>query len=346
MKKKIIILSIISTTLLVIAMAYFFHRFYMPNVSIKNADVAYIYIRDNADYEEVLDSLEQYLINPSSFNQLAKIKKYPHLIKSGRFEIQNDWSNNELINYLRLGNQSEVKLVLNNVSSIEELSGKIASQIEADSTSIINYIYSKDFLRESRLNKKTILSLFIPNTYFFYWNTDAETFCNRMLKEYNKFWDKTRLKKCKEIGLSPVEVSILASIVQKETVQVSERQLVAGLYMNRLNNNWRLESDPTVIYALKKKYKFKKVIRRVLKKDTKIKSPYNTYKNIGLPPGPITIPDINSIDAVLNYIKHPFFFMCASVDNIGYHKFSKGLRAHNINARKYQKWLDKKNIKR
>ncbi len=326
--------------------AYFYNRLYMPNVEINGSDKAFVYISSNANFEEVVDSLKPYLGSVSSFKQVAELKKYPKLIKSGKYEIKNNWSNVELVNFLRLGNQSEVKLVFNYANSIEDMAGKVSKQISADSLEILEYVYNADFLKTNSFTKESVPAIFIPNTYNVYWNTSAETFVNRMLKEYRKFWTKKRIDRAKQIKLTPMEVSILASIVQKETAKKSERKVIAGLYMNRLNNNWRMESCPTVLYAIEKESNFTIKRNRLLYEDLQMVTPYNTYKNSGLPPGPISIPEIDAIDAVLHYEKNSYFYMNASVDNPGYNVFSKSLRQHNINAKKYQAWLNKQNIKK
>lgn len=345
MKKILIIIAVLIVAGLSVG-GYMYSKIYMSNVSLPSSDKVIIHISSNADFLEVLDSLSIYLDDLSSFEKVAELKSYDKSFRPGKFEIKDGWSNNDLVNHLRSGNQIEVRLVFNNADSVEELAGKISKQIEADSASIVNYIFDTDFLRKAKLPKEAISSVFIPNTYFVYWNTSAEDFGLRMLKEYKKFWTKERLSKAAELELSRAEVSTLASIVQKETVKRDERRTVAGLYLNRLNNNWKLESDPTVIFALKKQAGFKGTIRRVLYKDLKVDSPYNTYKYGGLPPGPITIAEMDAIDAVLNYKKSAYFFMCANPDKLGYHSFAKSLRQHNINARKYSKWLNKQNIKR
>ncbi len=344
--KKIIIAIVLLLVLGVGVGAYFYNRFYMPNVEIKGSDKAYVYIRSEADFNEVLDTLKPYLNNVSSFIQVAELKKYPKLIKPGKYRIKNDWSNVELVDLLRSGNQVEVKLVFNYANSVEEVAGKVSKQIAADSLEILNYVYSDDFLKKNKLTKETVPAIFIPDTYYVYWNTSAESFVNRMLKEYKKFWNEKRLARAKEIKLTPMEVSILASIVQKETSKKSERKIIAGLYMNRLNNNWRLESCPTVLYAIEKESNFTIKRNRLLYEDLQLDTPYNTYKNSGLPPGPISIPEKDAIDDVLYYQKNSYFYMNASVDKPGYNVFSKSLRQHNINARKYQAWLNKQNIKK
>ena len=253
------------------------------------------------------------LININSFKWLANQKKYIKNIKPGRYKIDRAFSNNDLVNLLRSGNQTPVKVTFNNIRTKEDLAGVVASQIEADSISIIEYISDSIVLQNLGFNYENVACIFLPNTYEFYWNTSAKQFVNRMIREYSFFWDSNRRAKADAIELSLYEVSILASIVEKEqSVKFDERPLVAGLYLNRIRRGMNLESDPTLIFALKDF-----TIRRVLNKDKKIDSPYNTYKNPGLPPGPICIPSINAIDAVLNATSHNFIFMCAKEDFSG-----------------------------
>jgi UPF0755 protein len=250
-------------------------------------------------------------------------------------------SNNDLVNLLRSGNHSPVKVSFNNQDSVEKLAGRIARQIEPDSLELLTVFKDEAFLGKNGFNRTTALVMYIPNSYEFYWNDNAVKFRAKMLKEYQKFWTNSRKEKAKKIGLTPIQVSILASIVQKESSYVPERKTIAGLYLNRLKNKWPLQADPTIIFALKRKSGNDKTIKRVLLKDLEIDSPYNTYKNIGLPPGPISMPDISSIDAVLNASKHEYYYMCASVTDLGKHVFAKTLAQHNINARKYQNWVAK-----
>ncbi len=343
MKKVLIIIGVLFVLGLGVV-GYFYNRFYMPNVEVQGSEKAYIYIRSDADFTEVLDSLKPYLKNTESFVQVAKLKKYPKLIKPGKYMIKNNWSNIELVDYLRLGNQVEIKLVFNYANSVEDMAGKVSKQISADSLDILNYLYSNEFLKKNNVTKETVPALFIPNTYHVYWNTSAKDFVDRMVVEYHKFWNKKRLARAKEIKLTPLEVSILASIVQKETSKKSERKIIAGLYMNRLNNNWRMESCPTVLYAIEKESNFKIKRNRLLYNDLQMDTPYNTYKNSGLPPGPISIPERDAIDDVLYYQKNSYFYMNASADRPGYNVFSKTLRQHNKNAKRYQAWLNKQNI--
>ncbi|WP_233882063.1 endolytic transglycosylase MltG, partial [Tenacibaculum piscium] len=221
---------------------------------------------------------------------------------------------------------------------------RISEQIEADSSDLLQQMMNEKFLSENNFNEKSALGMYIPNSYEFYWNTSAEKFRDKMLTEYKRFWNSERLEKARKLNLSKKEVSTLASIVQKETAQKSERPIVAGLYLNRLQNNWPLQADPTVIYCVKQLKGDDFDIKRVLTKDLEIESPYNTYKNIGLPPALIAMPDVSAIDAVLNHQKHNYYYMCASVEKIGFHEFANSLAQHNRNAVKYQNWIHKKGI--
>lgn len=317
---------------------------YHPNIVLNDNTEKYIYIPSNSEFPDVVKLLLEngLLINSNSFEWLAKQKKYNTNIKSGRYKINRALNNNDLINLLRSGNQTPIKVTFNNLRNKEQLAGRIASQIEADSLSIINYITDSLFLNKLKLNTENVVCLFIPNTYEFYWNTSVESFVNRMIKEYSNFWTSSRSKKAAEIKLNYYQVAILASIVEKEqSIKRDERPEIAGLYLNRLKKGMKLESDPTLIFALDDF-----TIKRVLNKDKKVKSPYNTYKNKGLPPGPICIPSINAIDAVLNASEHKYIFMCAKEDFTGYHNFAKTYAKHLTNARKYQKALNKRKIMR
>ena len=212
--------------------------------------------------------------------------------------------------------------------------------------SLIESFTDKNFLKSLNLSQESVLSLFLPNTYEFFWNTSADNFREKMVREFNNFWNENRIEKAKKIGLNPVEVSVLASIVQKETPKVDERPTIAGVYLNRLSKRMKLQADPTIVYVIKRKEGFDKKIRRVLYKDLRIKSAYNTYLNKGLPPGPIVTPDFSAIEAVLNPSSHNFIFFVADVSNPGYHLFSRTLVEHNRKKRQYTKWLKENRIKR
>ncbi|MEN8704345.1 MAG: endolytic transglycosylase MltG, partial [Polaribacter sp.] len=246
----------------------------------------------------------------------------------------------------RIGNQTAVSVSFNNQDTLEKFAGRIAEQIATDSIAILNSFKNEQFLKENNLTEKSVLQICIPNSYEFYWTVSADQFRDKLLTEYNRFWNKNRLAKAKALNMTQSEVITLASIVQKETTKKIERPIVAGLYINRLKNSWPLQADPTVIYAIKEVKGQDFVVKRVLNVDLEINTPYNTYKNRGLPPTLISMPDISSIDAVLNYKKHNYYYMCVDIENFGYHKFANSLTQHNRNARKYQAWLNKNGVNR
>ena len=255
-------------------------------------------------------------------------------------------SNNDIINTLRSKNLP-VRVSFNNQESLFHLAGRIAEQLEADSVSLVSTMNDPDFLATNGFDEDTKLAMYIPNTYEFFWNTDAQGFRDRMFQEYQRFWNDERKKKAAALGLSPTQVAALASIVQKETVKVDERPTVAGVYINRLKRGMPLQADPTVIYAIKKETQnFDTIIKRVLFRDLEIDSPYNTYKYAGLPPGPIAMPDISSIDAVLNPKRHDYLYFVADISNFGYHKFAETLAQHNRNKVQYIRWLNEQKINR
>ncbi len=344
-KKIIVAIAILGTIAFGIFGYYIYNSIFSSNTNFETKEKV-VYIPSDATFSTVMDSLQPLLKDPESFRLVAEKKGYAANVRPGRFFLNKGMNNNELVNRLRSGN-SPVKVVFNNQERLEDLAGRIAVQIEADSASLLNSFKDSAFLSENKFSERTALGMFIPNQYEFYWNTSAEEFRERMKKEYNRFWNAERLKKAEEIGLTPIEVITLASIVQKETAKVDERPRVAGVYMNRYKNGWKLDADPTVIYAIKEKTgNFDTIIKRVLYKDLELDSPYNTYKYKQIPPGPIWMPDISSIDAVLNYEEHDYFYFVANVENFGYHKFAKTLAQHNRNKQEYVRWINKQGIKR
>ena len=342
-KKKLILLI---TGLLLIIGAVFayntYNKIYAPN-TVKEG---FIHIKTNSSLKDLENKIRPFLKRAKPFIWVANRKNYNTKIRAGKFKIPKGISNNDLINLLRSGKQTPVKLVFNNQHTLEDLAGRIATQIEADSISILNAIKDKQFLSKNNFTEKSVLGMFVPNSYEFYWNSTGEDFRNKMLIEYNRFWTDKRIKRARTLKLTRTQVIALASIVQKETAKISERPTVAGLYLNRIKRRIPLQADPTIIYALKEKHGKDFVVKRVLLKDLKIKSPYNTYQNRGVPPTLIAMPDISSIDAVLFAQKHNYIYMCASVDKIGYHAFASTLRKHNINAAKYHRWMNQQGINR
>ena len=311
-----------------------------------NNERAYIYISTDATFNDVKASLQPLLKDMGSFEAVAKRKGYTSNIKGGKYAIGKGMNNNEIINSLR-SNNIPIKVAFNNQETLADLAGRISTQIEADSISLLKAFNDSTFLKANGFDEATKLAMYIPNSYEFFWNTSAEKFRERMLKEYNRFWNDERLRKSKYMGLSPLEVMSLASIVHKETAKVDERPRVAGVYVNRLRKNMLLQADPTVIYALKLHTgNFDTVYKRVLYKDLELDSPYNTYKYTGLPPGPIAMPDISAIDAVLNPEKHDYYYFVANVENFGYHKFAKTLVQHNQNKEQYVRWINAQKINR
>ena len=320
-------------------------NFYQKIYSSAITENTEIYIKSNSSLDEVKNSLKEVVENINDFSFVAKLKKF-NSPKAGMYTFSKGMNMNSVVNKLRSGNQTPVKITFNNQDTLEKLAGRIAQQIEADSTSVLNAMTDESFLNANDFTKQSALGMYIPNQYEVYWNTSAEKFRNKMLKEYNRFWNKSRLQKASKLNLSEDQVITLASIVQKETAQKTERPIVAGLYLNRYKNNWPLQADPTIIYCIKQEKGQDFVVKRVLNKDLNIDSPYNTYKNTGLPPTLIAMPDISAIDAVLNAAQHNYYYMCASIDNIGYHEFARTLAQHNRNAQKYQNWINKRGIKR
>jgi UPF0755 protein len=283
--------------------------------------------------------------NSDSFLWVAAKKNFLKP-KAGRYVIAEGMSNNDLINMLRIGRQTPFKLSFNNQDTLEKLAGRVSTQVAADSVSLLATFKNKNFLTVNNLTTKSVLQIFIPNTYEFYWTVSPKEFRRKMLVSYKRFWNKSRLQKAKKLNLTNEEVITLASIVQKETAQASERPIVAGLYLNRLKNGWPLQADPTIIYCIKEKKGQDYGVKRVLNIDLEIKSPYNTYKNQGLPPTLISMPDISAIDGVLNAQKHNYFYMCADVSKLGYHTFARSLAQHNRNAAKYHQWMNKQKVHR
>jgi UPF0755 protein len=320
-----------------------YDKIYHSNVNLDYKTELELFIPSNASFQDVVSLLDEQgiLSNIPSFIWTAKQKKYTKKIKSGRYLIKNGMSNNDVVNLLRSGSQTPVNVTFNNIRNLDQFTSVISKQLELDSTQLKNAFIDSTFLNSVKLNQYNVVSLFIPNTYEFYWNVSLENFMSRMVSEHYRFWTKERLEKANKINLSPSEVSTLASIVQKETLKRDEQPVVAGLYLNRLRKRMKLESDPTVIFALNDF-----TIKRVLKVDTIFKSPYYTYLNRGLPPGPITIPSIRALDSVLNSEKHDYIFMCAKEDFSGYHNFAINYAQHLKNADKYRTALNNKGIKR
>ena len=316
---------------------YLYGLIYSNNVWTPEGKDVSIYIPSDATFEDVKQNLysQGVILNRTSFEWLAARKKYPELIKPGHFLIKEGMSNDKLINMLRLGEQIPVQVIFNNIRIKEQLAQKVGMQIEADSGSLIKLLNDSVYQASMGLGTETALTLFIPNTYEFYWNTSAQQFMNRMHREYESFWGYDRDEKAAGLNMSRADVVILASIVEKETNKNDEKARIAGVYLNRLQKSWLLQADPTLVYA-----SGDFGLTRVLNVHKDIDSPYNTYKYAGLPPGPICIPSIASVDAVLNAEDHEYLFFCAKDDLSGYHVFANSITQHNRNARRYRKAIE------
>jgi UPF0755 protein len=342
-KKIIVVVLIIVIGTGAYTAYHFYKKIYRPNISLGQKD-AFFNVKTGWELSDVSNSLYQneYIIDRNSFEWVANRKKYHENIRPGKYLLKNKMSNNELVNLLRSGKQVPVKLTFNSIRTPHQLAGKVAKQIEADSTDIIKLLKSESFTSSYGFNKYTIMTMFIPNTYEVYWNMSAEDFFKRMANEYKNFWTEERKQKAKNINLMQSQVSILASVVQAEqSVHNDEKRIIAGLYINRLQKRMKLESDPTLVYAVGD---FE--IKRVLNIHKEVESPFNTYKYLGLPPGPINLPEISSIDAVLNYQPNNYIFMCAKEDFSGKHNFAVTYNEHLRNAERYRAALNKRKIMR
>jgi UPF0755 protein len=319
-----------------------YDQIFSPNLQVPSDKEQYLYIPTGSAFIDVLRVLQQknMLRNSASFQWVAERMEYTNKVRPGRYKVKQGMSNKQLITLLRSGKQTPLQLIFNNVRTIYELGGIVGSQIEADSLTIVNMLADNIFIEKNGFNTDNILSMFIPNTYEFYWNTSAEQFFNRMQKEYEKYWSPERRDQARSQGLDVIEVSILASIVEKETNRNDEKPVIAGVYLNRLKKGWKLEADPTLVYALGD---FS--VRRVLNEYKEIDSPYNTYQHTGLPPGPICLPSMSSLNAVLHSSKHEYMFFCAKDDFSGYHAFAKDYATHLLNARRFQKELNRRSIR-
>ena len=338
--KKIGIISGLVVLLGIVGLASAYYYFLKrPNVTVSDSGI--IYIQPGDSYETVMLTLCEggYIRNEYTLRKIAELKKYPSSVKSGRYRLKNGMDNNTLINMLRSGNQEPVRFTFNNIRTLEEFSGSIFRQLAIDSADFLNNARNPEYVANWGFTPENFIGMFIPNTYHIFWNTDTDLFIKRMYTEYQKFWNPERLAKAEKVRLSPAEVSTLASIVEEETNVVEEYPVIAGIYINRLHKGWKLEACPTLKYALGDF-----TIKRILTKHMEIDSPYNTYKYTGLPPGPVRMPSIQVIDAVLNYRHHDYMFFCAKSDFSGRHYFSRTLREHNRHAAEYHRALDRMKV--
>lgn len=342
-KKTIIIISIVLVVIALISagLAYAAYWYVLVKPNVKITEDTFIYIKTNSTYNDVVNTLveEDIIDDFKTFEWVAEKKQYPSKVKAGKYLIKAGTNNNDLVNMLRSGDQVPVFIEFNSIRTAEQLAGRLAHQIEADSLSIINLLNDTAFIKEKGFDQYNRISVFIPNTYEIWWNTTAEQLYDKMYKEYKKFWNEKRLNLAKALNMSQLEVISLASIVEQETAKNDEKPRVAGVYINRIKKGMPLQADPTLIFAAGD---FS--IRRVLNHHKEIESPFNTYKYAGIPPGPISVPSISAIDAVLNAETHNYIFFCAKDDFSGYHNFAVTYNEHLINARKYHAALNRRKI--
>ncbi|MGZ4057362.1 MAG: endolytic transglycosylase MltG [Bacteroidia bacterium] len=341
---KKVIISILVILLIVGGVGGYlaYKTIYQSNVDLGDKRSQIIYIPTGSTFDDVLRILNQnnILKNRSSFEWLCTKKKYKNAVKPGKYRILARMSNNALVNLLRAGIQEPIEINFNGLHTVNDFLIRVGRRIEADSSALLQASKDDGYLSKYGFNHDNIQALFIPDTYEFFWNTSVDQFYDRMAKEYKTFWNDSRKKKAKNMGFSQTDVMTLASIVQGEQCcDNDEKKIIAGLYINRLNQEMPLQSDPTVIFAVGDF-----TIQRVSTEQTHIESPYNTYMNKGLPPGPIGFSQQSSIDAVLDYTKNDYIYMCAKEDLSGKHYFAKTYEQHQIYAKKYRDALNARNI--
>ena len=340
-KKKILIPFIIFSTVLTTSSVYIYQMLYAPNFLI-NQPEKFIIIKEETKFDQLRNKLiEDTLLNDViSFSVLSKLMDYDDNIKIGAYRVKTNMSNYNMISMLRSGNQTPINITFSYARKIDDLAEKITEKLMISNEDLMKYLV-ENIDKYKGFNEMDIISVFLPDTYEVYWNISPKNLVDKMYSEYKKFWDADRMRKLENINLNKKEAIILASIVASETRMIDEADRIAGVYMNRLNKNMRLQADPTLVFAANDF-----TIRRVLNKHKKIKSPYNTYIHKGLPPCPIRLTPKNYIDAVLNYEKHNYIFFCAKEDFSGYHSFATNLGDHNRNARKFQRALNERKIYR
>ncbi|GAA0880049.1 endolytic transglycosylase MltG [Algoriphagus jejuensis] len=337
-RKNILLVALIATSVLTISLTFYFYQvFFSPNTMVESDQPYMLKISSNAVYKQVANQLyEDKVINDAvSFGFVAKALGYQEAVKPGLYKIDPKMNNLDLVRMLRSGKQVPVKVTFNNVRTKEDLAEKITSNLEVTQAQFLELIQDSVYIRKFDFEEETVMSMFIPNTYEFWWNTSPEQLFDRMYKEYEAFWTEERKQKAQALGLSQKEVSTLASIVQAESQKSDERPKISGVYINRMKIGMPLQADPTLVYATGDF-----TLKRILNVHKDIESPYNTYKYTGLPPGPINLPDINSLNAVLNTEKHDYLYFCAKEDFSGYHAFASNYNDHMNNARRYQKALN------
>jgi UPF0755 protein len=319
---------------------FYYLRYFGPNVTGKEE---YLYIHTGEDFNDVYKTIRDkgIVTDTITFAWAAHNMKYADHVKPGKYRLHEGMSNRKLIRMLQLGEQEQVELSFHVFRTKEQFAGFVSKKLEADSLTLLHYLDSADFVKQYGFNTDNAFVMVMPDTYQLYWNISPEKFYKRMYSHYETFWTPERKQQAAAINLSEPQVSILASIVDAEAVYDDEMPTIAGLYLNRLRKGMKLESDPTIIFAM---HDF--TIHRVLNKYLSVNSPYNTYLHTGLPPGPVMLPSVNAVKAVLNYQKNDYLYMVAKEDFSNRHNFATNVAQHNINAQKFRKALDEHNIKK
>jgi len=339
LRKFIIALVLVIVIALGLTGYNYYQKYFSPNVT---ANQEYLYIHTGATFGDVYKTVkEQNMVKDTdAFYSAAQNMNYIARVKAGRYHLHEGMSNRRLINMLASGTQEPVTLSFHNLRLKEQFAGFVGKKIEPDSAAILNLLDSTAFIKQYGFTPENVYAMFLPNTYQLYWNTSPEKFFKKMHGAYEKFWTGERRAKAAAINLDPIQVTVLASIVDAEALHDDEMPIIAGLYINRLKKGMKLESDPTIIFA---ENDF--TIHRVLSRYLSINSPYNTYMHTGLPPGPIMMPSVNAINSVLDYQRSDYIYMCAKEDFSGYHNFATNMADHLVNAHKYQEALNERNIK-
>ena len=340
--KRVLIIIFGITAVVCVVCGIFAYALFSSNINIEKDKKEFLLIYENDCYDDIIDKLvsKQIVKSKKTFEIASWLLNNKKQFKSGRYQITSEMNNLTLVRNIMYGRQTPISISFNNVRTKDVLAERLTKKLKISEEEFLAELYSEQTLKTLGFNKNTVISLFIPNTYEVYWDITAEELIERMKKEYDLFWNEERTAKLLDVGLSKEEVSTLASIVEEETRKKDEQPVVAGLYLNRIHKNIPLQADPTVKFAVQD---FS--LRRIYKKHLEYDSPYNTYMYAGLPPGPIRVPSIQAIDAVLNFVNHDYIYMCAKEDFSGYHNFATSYKEHQENAERYRRALNKRGIK-
>jgi UPF0755 protein len=340
--KRVLIIIFGITAVVCVVGGIFAYALFSSNINIEKDKKEFLLVYENDCYDDIIDKLvsKQIVKSKKTFEIASWLLNNKKQFKSGRYQITSEMNNLTLVRNIMYGRQTPISISFNNVRTKDVLAERLTKKLKISEEEFLAELYSEQTLKTLGFNKNTVISLFIPNTYEVYWDITAEELIERMKKEYDLFWNEERTAKLLDVGLSKEEVSTLASIVEEETRKKDEQPVVAGLYLNRIHKNIPLQADPTVKFAVQD---FS--LRRIYKKHLEYDSPYNTYMYAGLPPGPIRVPSIQAIDAVLNFVNHNYIYMCAKEDFSGYHNFATSYKEHQENAERYRRALNKRGIK-